>query len=107
MYNAIERLGAVVVPLNPLLKAGEIEYAWRDAEVKVGVVFASFAEEATKAGAATGTQVVPVVPGGEFDQLLMALAPTLDVVDRAGSDECVIFYTSGDDRATQGRRADP
>ncbi|WP_026927675.1 AMP-binding protein [Granulicoccus phenolivorans] len=94
VYNAIERLGAVVVPLNPLLKAGEIEYAWRDAEVKVGVVFASFAEEATKAGAATGTQVVPVVPG-EFDQLLMALAPTLDVVDRAGSDECVIFYTSG------------
>lgn len=94
VYNAIQRLGAVVVPLNPLLKAGEIAYAWQDAEVKVGVVFAMFLEEGTKAGEQTGTQVVPVVPG-EFDAMLQTLEPTDEVVERAGSDECVIFYTSG------------
>ena len=28
VYYAILRLGAIVVPMNPLLKAGEIAYAW-------------------------------------------------------------------------------
>ena len=40
-YYAILRLGAIVVPMNPLLKAGEISYAWNDAGAKVAVVFAT------------------------------------------------------------------
>ena len=30
VYYAILRLGAIVVPMNPLLKAGEISYTWTD-----------------------------------------------------------------------------
>ena len=49
VYYAILRLGAIVVPMNPLLKAGEIAYAWQDSGVEVAVVFPLFADEATKA----------------------------------------------------------
>ena len=49
VYYAILRLGAIVVPMNPLLKAGEIAYAWNDSGAKVAVVFPMFADEATKA----------------------------------------------------------
>ena len=47
-YYAILRLGAVVVPMNPLLKAGEISYTWSDAEARVAVVFPLFADEASQ-----------------------------------------------------------
>ena len=49
VYYAILRLGAIVVPMNPLLKAGEISYTWTDSGAKVAVVFPLFAEEADKA----------------------------------------------------------
>ena len=61
-YYAILRLGAIVVPMNPLLKAGEISYAWGDSGARVAVVFASFAEEAGKAASVTETDVIVVAP---------------------------------------------
>src|SRR3954463_7978145 len=36
-YFAAAALGAIVVPVNPLLKAGELEYIWRDADVRLVV----------------------------------------------------------------------
>jgi long-chain acyl-CoA synthetase len=93
-YYAILRLGAVVVPMNPLLKAGEISYAWSDAGVKVAVVFALFAEEAAKAADTTGTDVLVVTPG-EFERALAAATPTAAVTARSGNDTAVILYTSG------------
>ena len=93
-YYAILRLGAIVVPMNPLLKAGEISYAWNDAGAKVAVVFSLFAEEATKAAGVTGTDVLVVAPG-EFEKALAAADPRHDVAVRDGSDTAVILYTSG------------
>ena len=93
-YYAILRLGAVVVPMNPLLKAGEISYAWKDAGVKVAVVFAMFAEEAAKAAEITGTEVVVVTPG-EFESSLAAATPAEGVAERSSDDTAVILYTSG------------
>ena len=52
VYYAILRLGAIVVPMNPLLKAGEIAYTWHDSGAEVAVVFPLFAEEATEGGRA-------------------------------------------------------
>ena len=94
VYYAILRLGAIVVPMNPLLKAGEVSYAWNDAGAKVAVVFALFAEEATKAAEITGTDVMVVVPG-EFEKALAGADPHHDVAVRDGSDTAVILYTSG------------
>src|ERR687897_559219 len=63
VYYAILRLGAIVVPMNPLLKAGEISYTWTDSHAKVAVVFPLFAEEAARAAEVTGTDVFVTTPG--------------------------------------------
>ena len=94
VYYAILRLGAIVVPLNPLLKAGEIAYAWTDAGAKVAVVFALFAEEAARAAEGTGTDVIVVTPG-ELEAQLAGTTAYPDVVERAAEDTAVILYTSG------------
>ncbi|GAB3715395.1 long-chain-fatty-acid--CoA ligase [Mariniluteicoccus flavus] len=94
VYYGILRLGAVVVPMNPLLVGREIAYTWTDAQAKVAVVFALFAEEAAKAAAETGTEVVVVVPG-EFERTLGAQDPVSEVAGRTDDDTAVILYTSG------------
>ncbi len=93
-YYAILRLGAVVVPMNPLLKAGEVAYAWNDSGAKVAVVFPLFAEEAHKAASVSGTTVIVTTPG-DFEALLAASAPTDGVAERTPEDTAVILYTSG------------
>jgi long-chain acyl-CoA synthetase len=101
VYYAILRCGAVVVPMNPLLKAGEIAYAWGDAGTKVAIVFALFAEEAAKAAQTTGTDVIVVAPG-EFEKLLAGAEPTPGVVERSEDDTAVILYTSGTTGSPKG-----
>jgi long-chain acyl-CoA synthetase len=93
-YYAILRLGAVVVPMNPLLKAGEIAFAWSDSGAKVAVVFPLFAEEAQKAAGTTSTEVIVTVPQ-EFERTLTETEPTEAVVEVDPSDTAVILYTSG------------
>ena len=94
VYYAILRLGAIVVPLNPLLKAGEVAYAWQDAGARVAVVFPLFAEQAQKAASGTGTEVIVTVPG-ELEAQLAGTAPQAGVAERAAGDTAVILYTSG------------
>ncbi|HEY5820712.1 MAG TPA: long-chain fatty acid--CoA ligase [Propionibacteriaceae bacterium] len=94
VYYAILRLGAIVVPLNPLLKAGEVSFAWEDSGAKVAVVFPLFAGEATKAASVTATDVIVTVPG-EFEALLAETDPTEGVVERSAEETAVILYTSG------------
>jgi len=93
-YYGILRAGAVVVPMNPLLKAGEIAHPWTDAGVRVAVVFAMFAGESARAAETTGADLIVVAPG-EFDAELARTEPTPEVVVRAPQDTAVILYTSG------------
>jgi long-chain acyl-CoA synthetase len=94
VYYAILRIGAIAVPMNPLLKAGEISFVWNDCGVKVAVVFPLFAEEATKAGSVTGTEMIITVPG-VFDAELAQTESTEQVADQTGKETAVILYTSG------------
>jgi long-chain acyl-CoA synthetase len=94
VYYAILRVGAIVVPMNPLLKAGEITYTWNDSGAKLAVVFPLFAEEAAKAAGVTGTEVIVTVPGG-WDAELARTEPTELVAAGTGEDTAVILYTSG------------
>jgi long-chain acyl-CoA synthetase len=94
VYYAILRIGAIAVPMNPLLKAGEISFVWNDSGAKVAVVFPLFAEEAAKAASVTGTQVIITV-AGEFDAELARTDPTEQVVEPTGDETAVILYTSG------------
>src|SRR4051795_10562906 len=84
-YYGILRAGAVVVPMNPLLKAGEIAHPWTDAGVRVAVVFAMFAGESARAAETTGADLIVVAPG-EFDAELARTEPTPEVVVRAPQD---------------------
>ena len=100
-YYAILRIGAVVVPMNPLLKAGEVAYTWQDCRARVAVVFATFAETAQAAAGSTGTNVLVVGPddleaapgadgGAHLDD-----SGAAEIVERAATDTAVILYTSG------------
>jgi long-chain acyl-CoA synthetase len=94
VYYAILRLGAIAVPMNPLLKAGEISFAWNDCGAGVAVVFPLFAEEATKAGSVTGTEVILAAPG-DFEARLAETQPAEHVAESTGDETAVILYTSG------------
>ena len=93
-YYAILRLGAVVVPMNPLLKPGEVAYTWADCGARVAVVFALFAESARQAAGSTGTRVVVVGPD-DLGAPVAGDAAEVEVVERAPGDTAVILYTSG------------
>jgi long-chain acyl-CoA synthetase len=95
VYFGIVRAGAVVVPMNVLLKGREIAYYLEDSGAKLLFAWHAFAEEAA-AGAekAGGVDVVSVAPG-EFEQLLAGVEPVRDVADVDGGDTAVILYTSG------------
>jgi long-chain acyl-CoA synthetase len=94
IYWAVMRLGAVVVPMNPLLKAGEVAYHLADSGAKLMVGWHGFADAATAGCAEARAECILVGPGG-FDELLAGATPVDDVVDRADDDPAVIIYTSG------------
>jgi long-chain acyl-CoA synthetase len=90
----ILRLGAIVVPMNVLLKGREVGFYCKDSGAKVLFAWHGFSEAAQQGAAEAGTQVVDVTPG-EFEQLVAAAQPVADVADRDASDTAVILYTSG------------
>src|SRR4051794_5425723 len=94
VYFGALRIGAVVVPMNPLLKDREVAYHLSDSGAKVMVAWHGF-EDAAKGGCEqAGTDCIIAKPG-EFEQLLGEAEPVDDVVDRADDDAAVIIYTSG------------
>ena len=56
VYWGILLAGGIVVPMNPLLKAGEIDYFFTDSGAKIAFVWPDFVAEATKGAANSGTR---------------------------------------------------
>src|SRR3954462_8031455 len=71
IYYGILRLGAVVVPMNPLLKGREGEFYLKDPEAKVMFAWHDFAEAAEKGASAAGAEAILVKPG-EFEEIVGA-----------------------------------
>jgi long-chain acyl-CoA synthetase len=86
--------GAVVVPMNPLLKSREVAYYLGDSGAKVLFAWHEAAGEAAKGAAGTGAQVIKV-DEPDLAALLAGLAPAPSTADQAGGDDAVILYTSG------------
>lgn len=84
--------GAVVVPMNPLLKAREVEYYLRDSGARL-VVALEPAEPVVEAAAAVGVDAVTVGPVSP--DALLGTDPPAAAVERSGDDLAVILYTSG------------
>ncbi len=98
-YFGILKAGGVVVPMNVLLKAQEIEFQLRDSGARTLITFAGFfGEAATAAGAAgvTSLYVVGEADGGQpFESLLAGDQPGPQLAALSPADPAVIIYTSG------------
>jgi long-chain acyl-CoA synthetase len=93
-YFGVLRAGAVVVPMNPLLKQREVAFYLGDPEAKLLFAWHEFAD-AAQAGADTAGAECIVVEPGDFESLIGGAEPRRDVVARADDDTAVILYTSG------------
>ncbi len=95
VYYGILRLGAVVVPMNVLLKAREVAYYLADSGAELIFAWHGFLEAAENGAQAAGdVEVVSVVPG-EFEGLIFAHDPRGAVAEVDADDTAVILYTSG------------
>jgi long-chain acyl-CoA synthetase len=94
LYYGALRAGAVVVPMNPLLKAREIEYYLQDSGARLLFAWETTVAEAAKGAEAAGAGHIPVAAAA-FDRLLGEQSPETSVVSRVDDDTAVILYTSG------------
>jgi long-chain acyl-CoA synthetase len=83
-YGAL-RVGAAVVPMNPLLKEREVAFYLGDSGARVILAWHQFAD-AAHAGAEQAAAECVLVEPGEFEALLQRCQP---------DDTAVILYTSG------------
>ncbi|HEY7076160.1 MAG TPA: long-chain fatty acid--CoA ligase [Solirubrobacteraceae bacterium] len=90
----ILRLGAVAVPMNPLLKGREVAFHLGDSGAKAVFGWHQFADAGRAGAVDAGAEFLPVAPG-EFEGMLGGADPARDVVERAPDDTAVIIYTSG------------
>ena len=112
VYYGILKAGAVVVPLNVLLKAREITYHLRDSDAKIYFVFEGTKDlPLVQAGLAAFSDVetcknlviITADPAGKspvdgattLGQILAAQPPGFDIVATEAADTAVILYTSG------------
>lgn len=104
-YFAAQMSGAVVVPVNPLLKPAELQYIWGDSEIGVVLTVAALAPgaQAAQEGAPKLKHILIADPAQPLSALtkenLAPQAPSLTLEAPpapTGDDDCaVIIYTSG------------
>src|SRR5215213_7501493 len=94
LYYGILRAGAVVVPMNPLLKSREVAYHLRDSGARLVFAWSGAASEAERGAAEAAAELV-VVDQTTFFEALAGATPITAVVERGSQDTAVILYTSG------------
>jgi long-chain acyl-CoA synthetase len=92
-YGALAA-GAVVVPMNPLLKSREVSYYLGDSGARAVVAWQAAAGEAAKGAADAGAQMI-AAETPDLSGLLAEVSPAGNASDRGGLDDAVILYTSG------------
>jgi long-chain acyl-CoA synthetase len=101
-YFGILKAGCVVVPLNVMLKAGEVEYHLQDSGARILITWEGILGEAAKGAAAAGVSEIYAVGHAEanadaapFERLLAAVDGPRQLARRELTDTAVIIYTSG------------
>ena len=87
--------GAAVVPMNPLLKAREVEYYLRDSGMSLVFCWDQGGDAVPEAAATVGIPVLAVGAMGPDAEQLGGATPVPEPVERDDSDTAVILYTSG------------
>src|SRR5579884_1796029 len=93
-YYGVLRAGAIVVPMNVLLRRREVAFYLSDSGAKLLFAWHAFAEDAQAGAADAGAECIIVTPG-EFEQLVGAAAPVVEVAPTDADATAVILYTSG------------
>ena len=92
-YGALAA-GAVVVPMNPLLKSREVAYYLGDSGAKAVIAWHQMAGEAAKGAADAGAQMI-AAETPDLAGLIGGLTPVTGDAGRGDDDDAVILYTSG------------
>ncbi|HYN29729.1 MAG TPA: long-chain fatty acid--CoA ligase, partial [Dermatophilaceae bacterium] len=95
VYYGTLLAGGVVVPMNPLLKRGEIDYFFTDSGAKVAFVWPDFLTEAEAGAERSGTTVVECGVMGPVEGVLPDGEPIPEPTPREDDDTAIILYTSG------------
>lgn len=93
LYYGVLRLGAAVVPMNPLLKEREVAYYLGNSGAGLILAAPDTADEAGPGANEAGATIVVVDEA--FESRLADTEPLDPVIGRAGDDTAVILYTSG------------
>jgi len=93
-YYGVLRAGAVVVPMNVLLKRREIAFYLEDSGAKLLLAWHGFAEEAHEGAADAGAELIEVEPAA-FAELIVSQEPAPGLTETEEEDTAVILYTSG------------
>jgi long-chain acyl-CoA synthetase len=94
VFYAALRCGAVVVPMNPLLKEREIAYYLGDSGARFLFAWHQIADVAATGAKEAGAELV-AVGGPAFAESYSSQPPVSEVVPREPQDTAVILYTSG------------
>ncbi len=112
VYYGILKAGAVVVPLNVLLKSREIAYHLKDSDAKAYFCFQDTPELPMAQDGWAGFKETPgcqhfwvitedpeapspIKETATFDQMISRQSPMFDTIATQGDDTAVILYTSG------------
>src|SRR5665811_458213 len=93
-YYGVLRSGAVVVPMNVLLKRREIAFYLEDSGAELLLAWHGFAEEARAGAADAGAESIELEPAA-FAATLAEHEPAPGLTETAEDDTAVILYTSG------------
>ncbi|MFI1996658.1 long-chain fatty acid--CoA ligase [Actinoplanes sp. NPDC020271] len=100
-YYGILKAGAIVVPLNVLMRTPEIAYQLADSGARLLITWAGLIEDAGKVAAEAGIDdcyaAGPVPPGAArpFSELTTATDEPFPLAERNADDTAAIVYTSG------------
>src|SRR5579864_4621268 len=92
-YGALAA-GAVVVPMNPLLKEREVAYYLGDSGARAVIAWHAAAGEAAKGAADAGAQMI-AAETPDLSGLLKEISAAPGSSGRGDQDDAVILYTSG------------
>ncbi len=93
-YYGILRLGAIVVPMNVLLKEREVGFYLSDSQAKALFAWHDFAADAQAGAQHAGCECI-IVARDTFPGLLAEAEPLAGVAPVDADDTAVILYTSG------------
>ena len=93
-YYAIWRLGAIVVPMNPLLQAREVNFYLSNTAAKAVLASPDFARPAAEGAREAGAESW-IIDDAELAEMTRDLPEFGDPVPRASSDTAIVLHTSG------------